>query len=337
MAVNLETMRIKVRKLTKALTDDRLSDDDIDTYIDTFMLYDMPNILQLDSLKKIFSFYTTPGVDTYDTTTIAPTNPLYNFKNKVISLESPVYISGLISRLFQSQMPFFAYYTYPSSDSTITTGDGVTANYNGTLTGFPFLQNEVFFTSVDANGASLVVKDIPQIDAVTGQRIDLGNLVVADNDTVIVGTFNYATGVYNFTFPFAPATGENVDSHTVSITTSIPTDVLFFDNAFTVRPVPDKVYKVQITATVRPTQLIEDTDVPELEQWWQYICYGASKKAFEDRGSTEGVRRILPEMENQKILCMRRTIESIAQQRPATVFDRSSRGFFFNGYGPGGW
>ena len=62
-----------------------------------------------------------------------------------------------------------------------------------------------------------------------------------------------------------------------------PLGMLYYDDKFIIRPVPDKTYSINIEVDVRPTELLNTTDVPQIAQWWQYIAYGAGKKIFEDR------------------------------------------------------
>ena len=70
--------------------------------------------------------------------------------------------------------------------------------------------------------------------------------------------------------------------------------VLFYDDAFIFRPVPDQPYRAQVQVYIQPTQLLEEGS-PQLYEWWQYIAYGAAKKIFEDRTDFESVQTLMPE------------------------------------------
>jgi hypothetical protein len=112
--------------------------------------------------------------------------------------------------------------------------------------------------------------------------------------------------------------------------------MLFYDTKFTIRPVPDKAYPVQIEVDVRPTELLLANESPDLEQWWQYIAYGASKKIFEDRMDLDSVQMIMPELKLQERLCLRSTLTLQANERTVTIYTQGkSYGFGF--FGSGGW
>src|SRR5207247_3598233 len=89
---------------------------------------------------------------------------------------------------------------------------------------------------------------------------------------------------------------------------SLPLAVLFYDTTFTLRPVPDMAYRVQMDCFIQPTALLANNQQPGLQEFWQYIAYGAAKKVFEDRMDIESVQLILPEYRKQENLILRRTI-----------------------------
>jgi hypothetical protein len=70
----------------------------------------------------------------------------------------------------------------------------------------------------------------------------------------------------------------------------------------------------------RPTELLSNGQSPELEQWWQYIAYGAAKKIFEDRGDIQSIQIIMPEFLAQQRLVLRKTIDQQTNERTATIF-----------------
>ena len=61
----LSNIYIKVRRLTRSPSVNQLSDTEIKDYVNTFVLYDMPEHLKLTSLLSTVSFYTLPYIDTY--------------------------------------------------------------------------------------------------------------------------------------------------------------------------------------------------------------------------------------------------------------------------------
>lgn len=354
-ASTLTAIRTKVRRLTRTPNTAQMSDADLDEYVNTFIVYDLPEHLRLFNLHRPFTFYANPYQDTYPTDTAsfgtnpaAQTNPLYNFQNIAISVNQPVYIGGYQSFFSQSREQFFGMYPKTNSIASIgVVGDGVTVNYTGNVNtnligtngnGYVLLQNEVLFSSVNTAGAGLALIDVPVINPLTGNPTTNGNLYIPGQTPVAppiavtpANTINYVTGVFNITFPSAPAVGAQINSQTVPQITTIPQALLYFNNTFVLRPIPDQPYRINIEAYVRPTYLAAIGQMPELEEWWQYIAYGASKKIFEDRMDIESVQNILPEYKKQELLCQRRTIVQNTNERTSTIYTEQV------GVTSGGW
>jgi hypothetical protein len=229
----------------------------------------------------------------------------------------------------QSREQFFAIYPMVNSIMSIgTAGDGVTTAYTGTIANTPFLQNNVLFSSVDINGNGLAVIDQP-VSSTQGVLINA-------NDGSLAGflpAINYVTGEFAFSFPVAPASGQAINSQTVPYVASQPQALLFYDTKFTLRPVPDQPYAVNMEVYLRPDELLDQDAQPLLSEWWEYIAYGAAKKIFEDRMDPESVSTIMPEFKKRESLINRRTIVQQTDQRTATIYTENTAG----GYGPGWW
>jgi hypothetical protein len=144
---------------------------------------------------------------------------------------------------------------------------------------------------------------------------------------------NYVTGQYVVTFIAPPGIGTMINSQTVPLQISLPQALLFYDGKFIVRPVPDQPYKINMEVYTQPTELLSSGQSPDLQEWWQYIAYGASKKIFEDRMDLDSVQSIMPEFKMQERLCLRRSIVQQTSQRTSTIYtDQSSTA---GAYGPG--
>ena len=271
-----------------------------------------------------------PNIDTYFPSTVA-TDPLFEFDQRYITFEGPVYIAGLEGRLSQSREEFYRIYPYVNSIvDTQLTGDGVTLAFAGTLSQIPILQNQVTFTVKDATGNGLVLTD----NVVNGLPAFPTGLL-SSPDGVSNGTINYLTGAFTLNWGTAPGNQESICAETYPYQTGRPNMVLYYDNQFQVRPIPDKSYMVTLNAYIRPTELLAANESPELEQWWQYIAYGASKKIFEDRMDLDSVQLIMPEFRKQENLVLRRTIVQRANERVATIYVSQVQptGAGFNPYG----
>lgn len=318
MAATLEAIRTKVRRLTRSPSVAQITDAQIDTYIDDFVLYDFPEHLRTFTLRTTLDFYTTPYIDTYETSN-DPANGLYQFRNTYTAVHPPVYIAGRQAFFTQSREQFYAIYPLTNSIETIGTGNGALLNFAGTLTAFPVLRNNVLFSSIDANNGRLWAYDDGQ-----------GNL----DGSVTAGDIDYVTGDYDVTFVVAPGNGEDITAQTLPYQPSLPTSVLYFENKFILRPVPDQSYRVRLEVDKVPTQLINDDDVPDIDQWWQYIAYGAAKKIFEDRTDTDSIAMIMPEFDKQERLVLRRTIVQQTNERTATIYtEHANRWYGYDFWG----
>ena len=311
----LSNIRTKIRRLTRSPSANILPDADIDSYINNFILYDMPNHIKPNALQKTLTFYIEPNVDEYETNTVDPTNPLYNFKNKYVKVMSPIYVGGYQVDFFQSQEEFYNYFPLNNSRVTIDEGDGVTTNFTGTLDAVPMLQNLVMASSIDTGGDPLVAND--------------DGAGAWEGDVSAAGSISYLTGAYDITFDVAPASGEYIYIQSKPYTVGRPTAVLFNENKFVFRSVPDISYRVDVTVYQRPTEMSLDTDMPELAEMWQYIAYGAAIKVLQDRLDTETLEIISPEFDRQETLVMRRTYQQISEQRTPTIFT-SARKTWYN-------
>lgn len=352
----LNAIRLKVRRLCKSPSEDLLPTAQIDEYVNTFILYDFPEHLRLFSLRQTFTFYTTAFIDTYSTVNAPNTSPLYQFKDLYISVHDPVYVAGFRALFTQSREQFYNIYPFINSEQLLATGGtNPVTNFTGTIPGggVPFLQSSqlltqpslpnppttgvfsqsnVLFNSIDVNNNTLSMIDYPI-------SVSIGNLrapnsmptstTVQDPNNFV----NYITGQYSVTFPTAPGNGENVNVQIIPYVPQRPMAVLYFNDAFVVRPVPDQSYQINMEVYARPTQLLQAGDVPYLQQWWQYIAYGAAKKVLEDRMDMDTVALITPEFKKQEALVLRTTIVQNTNERTATIYTEQTSLFG----GPWGW
>jgi len=363
MPATLADIENKVRRLTHSPSTAQLSQADLDNYINTFILYDFPEHLRTFNLRKPFSFYTNPGQDVYDTDILsfagATNNILYNFQNLYLTVHEPVYIAGFPALYTQDRQQLFGIYPLINSIASIgVTGNGTAGPFTGVINtqqaivppglqqNVGLLQNNVLFSAIgtpgvgEAEGTTLV--DIPVVDAASGFKLNIGNLydpntmayqMALQNPPIIVNpnnNINYLTGAFTINFTLATIAGTPINSQTVPQQYALPQSLMFHDNQFTVRPVPDQPYAVNFEVYVRPTALLMEDSIPELEEYWQYIAYGAAKKIFEDRMDLESVQQIMPEFKQQERLCLRRTIVQYTNTRTATIYTEN------NGLG-GGW
>ena len=337
----LANIYTKVRRLTRSPSEDQLSDNELNNYVNNFLLYDLPEHLRLFNLRGVVSFFTAANQQFYDTVNVPITDPLFNFKNKYITIHEPVYVAGFRRYFTQSREQFYNIWPQIESIQVFAQGSGNQFQYTGYVTGYPIQPYSVSFNSVDINNNTVVMRDMPCSQLpVTYPSTQFGNLVVPANNLVNApldpnNFINYLTGQYVVTFPVAPMAGANVFSQSVPYAAGIPQAVLYYDDKFWFRPIPDQAYNVTFEAYFRPTELLSTTPAqqPELDQWWQYIAYGAAIKVFQDRMDMDSVAMLMPEFKSQQNLVNRCTIVQLTNQRSSTIFTEGSGNYPYGGWG----
>lgn len=157
------------------------------------------------------------------------------------------------------------------------------------------------------------------------------------------GTIDYESGLISelsFTQPIP--NGETIQIQYNPATLSIPLSIMFFQNQFTLRPVPDKGYTIELIAYRQPSQALlgsANPDQPnfdghaELNEWWELLAAGASKKIYEDRLDSDGIMLMDKMLAERYNVAEVRTYAQIGQQRVNTIFADQLQ---YN-YGSGGW
>lgn len=81
-----------------------------------------------------------------------------------------------------------------------------------------------------------------------------------------------------------------------------------------------------------PTALIASGDAPELNEWADFIAYGAAKRRYAKFPDPEGLAYVDKYYQEMLQLVQRRTLKQINTQRAATIFSTPTRpniaGFF---------
>jgi len=340
----LAAIRTKVRRITGRPSASQISDVEIDGYVNTFYLYDMPGHLKMESLRYNYQFTTQPNIPAYD----FPTD-LY------LSAMPPVIIAGYQSYMTQSRQNFFRLNpTLNFLQSQVYTGNGSNAYSGQFLTNTPILPgfktnppgaysdatitaNQIAPSLINWN---VLVSAVGTPDATSGisQSYNLvddgkGNLF-ADTDANSNpinrrGTINYITGAINITnFPILVPVGNPINVQYVPYVASRPQSVVFFQDQFIVYPIPDQAYTVSFECYKLPTAFLNDsvgTTSPQVKEWWQLLAYGASDKVFTDFGDLESAIKYRPLLEEQMNLVLRRTIVQCTSERVATIYTEQTQ------------
>jgi len=311
----LADIRAKVRKLTGRPSTTQITDADIDDYVNSYYVYDLPKSLKLAKLQDVYTFETQPNIDTYD----------FDLESYFIC-KPPVYCAGYRVDYYENNELF--YRTWPKNNfiEQAATGDGTAGPFTGTLTNTPFLRSinvgeeigqviNVLFSGATATGSTTATDD------------GLGNF-----EAPAAGTINYNTGVFSVTFPDVVVSGEEIWAQTFPYVASRPRSILYFQNQFVLRPVPDISYKIEINVMRMPTDLLNAGSEPEIEDLWELLAFGASGKILVDNGDYEVLSNLRPYFEEQLRFAQRRTISLGASQRSKTIYTQDNTYQFNSNY-----
>ena len=340
--VSLSMMQDTVRRMTGRYTSAQMADSQINKYINLFYTLHFPLEFKTLKLTKPYVFNTIPNVDTYDFIyEDTPTDPTDGTRVSQtpgnIQISPPVYCQGYLLNYYQDKSTFYNRWPKLSVNQIVGTADGTAGPYSGTIPSTPFLRAQldifgnvteaaVIISSYDDSGFNFSCSDVPQPNSNTG------NLV--DTTGTVIGTVNYLTGAYSFTLASSVIpSGDAIYASVVPYQSSRPTDVIFYNQQITLRPVPQQVYQVEFQISQQPTQLIAANSAPELDEWYLFICAGAARLIYTDFPDPEGMAYVDQMFQEQLQLAQRRTLRQLGTQRAQTIFSargvRNNASYFF--------
>ena len=359
----------KVRRLTASASEAALSSADIQRAVNTFYSNDFPYAIKLDQTRSVYKFLTIPNVDRYP----VDVNNLQGFRAPVYFegvrgnfFKNRDQLYNLYPRTPTQFQPI-------SGDGVTTTFTFSLFGNNQNpfpQPNFGILSTQLVIGGIDVNGDPIrIIDDGGAVvnsfgigaNTTTGrllyiQQNNVGNNVYLDNLNVqhpaipplsplpvpsppasltpqYCGTVNYVTTDITVTFPVAPADGTMINVWAATYQVGRPYNLLFWNNELTIRPVPDNVYLCEVEAYQTPAQFLMTTDNPVLNQWAQYIAYGAAMEILRDRQDMEGVQNLSEGFQRQEALVLERQAIEEIQQPNITLFNSTNTGY---GCG-GGW
>lgn len=224
----------------------------------------------------------------------------------------------------------------------IATGNGGTT-YSGTLGVFPIVPASMSVTDgfenfVD-NGAGILTGNLGgtgtinyttgvfslTFSAVVPVGVDISSTYESNTGIGTLsgdgsGTINYLTGAYTASFNTAPAATAVIYAKYQGYSANRPQGVLFFNNEFTFRPVPDQAYQIKMQGYIKPILLVNDSDTPLQEEWGALIAYGASLEIFSDRGDEESYRSYFEIFKRYENVALGRTIQQYSAEQSIPRF-----------------
>lgn len=364
----------KVRHLTASASEAALSSADIQRAVNTFYNNDFPYAIKIDQQRSVYKFLTIPNVDRYP----VDVNNLQGFRAPVYFEGVKGNFFKNRDQLYNLYPRYPTQFQPVDGDGVTTSFTFTLFGNNVNpfpQPNFGILSTQVVIGGIDVNGDPIRIIDDggAVVDAygigsntTTGQLLFIKQNAVGNNVYLnalnqqqpaipalsplptpspplsltqqYCGTVNYVTTNFTVNFPVAPAAGTMINVWAATYQVGRPYNLLFWNNEFTIRPVPDNVYLCEVEAYQTPAQFMQITDNPTLNQWAQYIAYGAACEILRDRQDVEGVANLMEGFKRQESLVLeRQSIEEIGQPN-ITLFNSTQTGYGYGigwGIGPG--
>lgn len=327
----------------------------IDDYINDFYLHDFPEHMRSLRLRDFYTFTTIPNCGTYNVpqNVIQIYDPIYIDNYEFCWYQDPKPFFRVWPELNFIDQNLFTpdgvttVFQFTLTQTPVQQGSvviGLQPNIDGQSAGA--LET---FTDQD-NGVPL---DIPKQQYFVNPGILTGN----QGGT---GTIDYLTGAVTLNYANAPPAGANSSCHYHPYVASRPRDTMFWQQQLFLRPIPNDTYLVKCmaymlpttvisaatNATVRPSLFVDPsttpistptsstvtmqgftgqsgslpTDLPQFNEWWQVIAYGAALKIFIEDGEHEEYARYKPYFDEQLLLAQRKALKQFSSQRIPTAY-----------------
>ena len=307
-----------VRRICKTTNTTDITDETIVDYLNRFYIFDVPERVQLFQLRTQYSFETKPNIDRYllpiDTYNMVST-PCYCDGYTLTWQQSNGQFAKLFPNLYLNQQ-------WMLGSGVAGTGYSIQIDKTPIVRGFTDLNlnldSTVFVTATDSTGTQRVLQDDGN-----------GNLIGTPTGTAGGGTVNYLTGLISASFAGTIPTTSGIYTQVIPYTAGRPQSVLFYDNIFTLRPVPDKSYKILMDACFSPAAYATTTGSTTYSWMAEYLARGAARKILNDYGDAEQQAYYEPFFREQEAMVLRRTGRQNSVVRTATIFVGQA------GYNPG--
>lgn len=231
----------------------------------------------------------------------------------------------------------------PEVTEAIDSGNGG-ATYSGTLGLFPIIAGSLSITDGtevltdtgtgnligNLGGSGTIVYSTGVYSITFGAVVAIGVAINASYTTAIgalgalsgdgTGTLNYLTGAYSVTFNSPPAASAVIYAKYQGYSGNRPQGVLFFNNQFTFRPIPDQAYQILMQGYIEPLTLVNDDDTPLQPEWGPLIVFGAALDWFLENGDVENYDRYYPSFKRFENVALGRTIQQLTEQQSVPRF-----------------
>jgi hypothetical protein len=299
----LADIMTKVRNITGTPSTDQMSDIVLVDYINKYYSFIMPFELKEQITLEFLDFKLTPNQDVYDFTSIG-----INF----LTDQPMAYADGFPLIFYQDPDIFYQDWPQQYAVDSIATGTGGPLTINGGLQNPPVIVGTLFITDgvtlFQDNGDGTFSEQYP----LTTQPTPVIN--------ASTGSIDYITGAINLSFTNDPAASATIYAKYQGYEATRPQGVLFFENSFTFRPVPDQVYAIRMQGYIQPTQLIDNGTIPIPPELGQVIAYGASLDIFSDRGDIDRYNEYYGLLKRFENVALARTVQQFQAEQGVPRF-----------------
>lgn len=282
-----------MRNISGSPSADQLTDSQITDYINTYYTYIMQFELKEQINLQPMNFYAYPNVD------------VYSFPGGFLTDQPMAYADGFPLIFYQDRDIFYQDWPQQFTQDAVATGNGVTQAFSGTAQAFPIIQG------------TYVITDGTQVAFDKSDGILYQTIVGVDT---AIGTINYVTGAFSVTFNTAPASSATIYDKYQAYEPARPQGVLFYNNEFTFRPIPDQVYQITLQGYINQTQLSAGSDTPLQGEWGLCIAYGAALEIFADRGDLGAYNNNYPLLKRYENVALARTVQQYSSQQSVPRF-----------------
>lgn len=292
---DLSRIRQKVRQVTGRLSENEMTTNELNTRINQYYQYTFPAEVKLDYQFTFYEFLTTPNQPTYD------------IPSGYTNFEPEATIDEYSLLWYQDPARYYADNWKEIAKIPEWTGDGSTVTFTTTVTGFPIWP------------ATVIITDNTEVFEDTNETF-ANSPVTLTGSLGGTATVNYSTGSVSVTFNTAPDDGQNIYLSYAVFAAKRPQSILYFNNQFSLFPIPDTAYKIRMQAYQTVSALSLPTDTPRLSQWGPCIAYGTARDIHADFGEMDAYAEVTALYKEQVRYVLNRTEENYISQRSVPRF-----------------
>lgn len=244
----------------------------------------MPYELKEQINLQPVNFFALPNID------------VYSLPGTFLTDQPMAYADGFPLIFYQDRDIFFQDWPQQYAQDAVATANGITATFASTAQNPPIIQG------------TFLITDGSQVAFDKSDGILYQTLVGIDT---AVGTINYVTGAFSVTFNTAPASSATIYDKYQGYQPSRPQGVLWYNNVFTFRPIPDQVYQITLQGYINQVQLDSNNpgDTPLQTEWGQLIAYGAALEIYSDRGDLQAYAETYNLLKRYENVALARTVQ----------------------------